>query len=163
MNKASNNTLAPNQSTDVMNMYQRDRFELLSAYIDGEVTAAERKQIEQWLTTDPEVQCLYARVLELRPLWSTMPAPTAQLPMKRTIEQVSPSLRKAKMTTVAGTVLATVLLGSLSAILPPDRQSSVLRITQAPQSAAKNDFNACFKYPLCKNSQINQTGIRKIY
>ena len=41
-------------------MYQRDRFELLSAYIDGEVTAAERGQIEQWLTTDPEVQCLYA-------------------------------------------------------------------------------------------------------
>lgn len=141
-------------------MYHRDRFELLSAYLDSEVTAAERKQIEQWLTTDPEVQCLYARVLKLLPLWSMMPAPTLQPPMKRTIEQVSPSLRKAKMATVAGTVLATVLLGSLSAILPPD---PVLTITQAPQSTAKNDFNACFKYPLCKNSQINLTGIRKIY
>ena len=84
MNKASNNTRTPNQSTDVMNMYQRDRFELLSAYIDGEVTAAERGQIEQWLTIDPEVQCLYARVLKLRPLWSMMPAPTVKPPMKRT-------------------------------------------------------------------------------
>lgn len=38
-----------------MNMYQRDRFELLDAYHDGEVTAAEQRQIEQWLATDPEV------------------------------------------------------------------------------------------------------------
>jgi anti-sigma factor RsiW len=137
-NKASNNTHVPNQSTDVMNMYQRDRFELLSAYIDGEVTAAERGQIEQWLTTDPEVQCLYARVLKLRPLWSTMPAPTTQLPMKRTAPQVSPSLRaKTKMTTVAGTVFATVLFGTLPAILPPHHQSSVLTMTQAPQPGAK--------------------------
>lgn len=121
-------------------MYQRDRFELLSAYIDGEVTAAERGQIEQWLTTDPEVQCLYARVLELRPLWSIMPAPTLQPPMKRTAPQVSPSLRKAKMTTVAGTVLATALLGSLSAILPPHEQSSMLTMTQTPQPMAKLGF-----------------------
>lgn len=138
MNKVGNNTHIPNQSTDVMNMYHRDRFELLSAYLDSEVTAAERGQIEEWLTTDPEVQCLYARVLKLRPLWVTMPAPTAQPPMKRNVQQVFPGLRgKAKMTTWVGTVLATVLLGSLSAILPPDRQSSVLTITQAPQPVAK--------------------------
>ena len=29
MSKVSSNTSDPNQSTDVMNMYQRDRFELL--------------------------------------------------------------------------------------------------------------------------------------
>ncbi len=103
-------------------MYQRDRFELLSAYLDGEVTVALRQQVEEWLRTDPETQCLYARVLKLRPLWVAMPVPAAQQPMKRTVEQISPSLRdKAKMTTWAGTMLATVLLGALSAILPPDR------------------------------------------
>ena len=141
MNKASNNTHTPNQSTDVMNMYQRDRFELLSAYIDGEVTAAERGQIEEWLTTDPEVQCLYARVLKLRPLWSTMPVATVQSPMKRTVEQVSPRLiAKTKMTTWAGTVLATMLLGTLSVILPPHDQSSMLTMTQTPQPTAKLGF-----------------------
>jgi anti-sigma factor RsiW len=137
-NKASNNTHVLNQSTEVINMYQRDRFELLSAYMDGEVTAAERQQIEQWLTTEPEVQCLYARVLKLRPLWSTMPVPTAQPPIKPTIKQVLPGLRNnTKMTTWAGTVLATMLLGTLSAILPSHDQSSVLTMTQALQPMAK--------------------------
>ena len=136
-NKATNNTHIPNQSTDVMNMYQRDRFELLSAYIDGEVTAAERGQIEQWLTTDPEVQCLYERVLKLRPLWATMPVATVQSPIKHTARQVSPCLRhKAKITTVAGIMLATVLLGTLSSILPP-HQSSMLTMTQAAQPITK--------------------------
>ncbi len=36
-----------------MDIYKRNRFELISAYIDGEVTAAERRQINDWLTTDP--------------------------------------------------------------------------------------------------------------
>ncbi len=137
-NKASNNTHVLNQSTEVINMYQRDRFELLSAYMDGEVTAAERQQIEQWLTTEPEVQCLYARVLKLRPLWSTMSVPTAQPAMKLSVQQVSPRLTaKTKMTTWAGTVLATMLLGTLSAILPSHHQSSVLTMTQALQPMAK--------------------------
>ncbi len=46
-----------------MDMYKRDHFELLSAYLDVEVTASQRRQIEHWLTTAPEVQCLYTRVL----------------------------------------------------------------------------------------------------
>ncbi len=49
-----------------MDMPNRDRFELLNAYLDGEVTAAQRQQIDNWLTTDSQVQCLYARALKLR-------------------------------------------------------------------------------------------------
>jgi anti-sigma factor RsiW len=52
-----------------MDMHNRNRFELLNAYLDGEVTADERRQIENWLTTDPQVQCLYARALKLRQKW----------------------------------------------------------------------------------------------
>jgi anti-sigma factor RsiW len=44
-----------------MDIHKRDRFELLSAYLDGELTATERRQIEDWLKTAPEVQRLYAR------------------------------------------------------------------------------------------------------
>jgi anti-sigma factor RsiW len=33
-----------------------ERFELLSAYLDGEVTASERKQVEAWLATDRAFQ-----------------------------------------------------------------------------------------------------------
>jgi hypothetical protein len=51
-----------NESTGLMDMVKRDRFELLSAYLDGEVTATERKQVEEWLANDASVQCLYARL-----------------------------------------------------------------------------------------------------
>jgi anti-sigma factor RsiW len=46
-------------------MMQSDRFELLSAYIDDEVTASERQQVEQWLSQDAEFQRLYRRLTGL--------------------------------------------------------------------------------------------------
>ncbi|MFM8202724.1 MAG: anti-sigma factor family protein, partial [Dolichospermum sp.] len=49
-----------------MDMQKREYFELLSAYLDGEVTATERRQVEQWLSTDASVKCLYKRLLNLR-------------------------------------------------------------------------------------------------
>jgi|LakMenEpi03Aug12_release.lakeMendotaPanAssembly.Ray.scaffolds.fasta_scaffold22381_6 hypothetical protein len=45
---------------------RRDCFELLSAYLDGEVTAQDRAVVEHWLNTDPSVKCLYHRLLCLR-------------------------------------------------------------------------------------------------
>jgi len=38
-----------------MDMEKRDCFELLSAYLDGEVTATERRQVEEWLSTDASI------------------------------------------------------------------------------------------------------------
>jgi anti-sigma factor RsiW len=52
----------------------RDRFELLSAYLDGELTAQERQQVELWLEQEPEVQCLYGRLLSLRRGFQAMPS-----------------------------------------------------------------------------------------
>ena len=46
--------------------HEGDQFELLSAYLDGEVTATERQRIEQWLATDESGKRLYMRLLKLR-------------------------------------------------------------------------------------------------
>lgn len=51
---------------DELDHCKRDTFERLSAYLDGEVTAAERQQVEAWLATDSEAQRLYQRLLNLR-------------------------------------------------------------------------------------------------
>lgn len=114
-------------------MPDRDRFELLTAYLDGEVTAAERREVEDRLTTDPEVQHLYARVLQLRQKWQTIPT-LAQQPVERTLGQGFPGLHnRSKMAVVwCGTVLVAVLLSSFLGV-PPEHQSSVSSITQAPQ------------------------------
>ncbi|MFH7244156.1 MAG: anti-sigma factor family protein [Spirulina sp.] len=45
---------------------KRDRFELLSAYLDGEVTPEERRLVQTWLHNDPTAKCLYNRLMALR-------------------------------------------------------------------------------------------------
>ena len=42
------------------------RFELLSAYIDGEVTSRESKAIEYWLDTDPDFNKLHKTLLRIK-------------------------------------------------------------------------------------------------
>jgi anti-sigma factor RsiW len=49
-----------------LDVTKRDRFELLSAYLDGEVSPEERRLVMTWLAEDPETQCLYQRLLQLR-------------------------------------------------------------------------------------------------
>ena len=53
--------LFPTDSSDMDNQFER--FELLSAYMDGELTAEERKQVQQWLDSDPEFHELYKQLL----------------------------------------------------------------------------------------------------
>lgn len=69
-------------------LVQRDRFELLSAYLDGEVTATERRQVEEWLTADPSIQRLYSRLLKLRQGFQSLPVPTPQQSVQQTVEKV---------------------------------------------------------------------------
>jgi anti-sigma factor RsiW len=42
-----------------------DRFELLSAYLDGELTPEERHQVQYWLDNDPQFKQMYHRLLRL--------------------------------------------------------------------------------------------------
>lgn len=107
------------ESIAVMNMLKRDRFELLSAYLDGEVTAAERREVEEWLRKDPEVQHLYARLLCLRQNMRTLPTPPAQQPVEQTVEQVLARVnRRPKLAVVwGGTAIAALFVGALSGLL----------------------------------------------
>ncbi|MGK7900285.1 MAG: anti-sigma factor [Hormoscilla sp.] len=73
---------------------KRDRFELISAYLDGEVTADERRQVEAWLDNEPEVQALYERLLKLHQGWDMMPVPPATVSVEETIDAVFSRLDK---------------------------------------------------------------------
>ncbi|MBW4639441.1 MAG: hypothetical protein KME05_14630 [Gloeocapsa sp. UFS-A4-WI-NPMV-4B04] len=118
-----------------MDMHERDRFELLNAYLDGEVTAAERRQIEDWLTTDSAAQCLYSRALELRQKWQIM-SPPAQQPVASEVKQMFSCRKKPNAVLWEATVLAAVLLGALLGVVP-ERQSPVLPMAQGPQLTVK--------------------------
>ncbi|HCF29913.1 MAG TPA: Fis family transcriptional regulator [Cyanobacteria bacterium UBA11049] len=117
----THNTVAANQLMGAMDMLKRDRFELLSAYLDGEVTAAERRQVEDWLANDPESQRLYERLLKLRSSFQTIPAPAAQQPVEQTIELVYQRVhRRSRRRAVvwSGSAIAAVVLGAVSTVLP---------------------------------------------
>lgn len=99
---------------------EADRFELLSAYLDGEVTASERRQVEEWLANDDSVQCLYQRLLKLRQGVKSMPIPVSQLSPEVTFQQVWKRLRSRTQLSwlVGGAAVAACVIGSISGLIP---------------------------------------------
>lgn len=84
----SNASSRQGTSAAALDNLKRDRFELLSAYIDGEVTVSERRQVEQWLETDQNMRCMYSRLLKLRQGLRTMAVPASETSVEQTIESV---------------------------------------------------------------------------
>ncbi|MFN6525272.1 anti-sigma factor family protein [Nostoc sp. ChiSLP03a] len=122
-----------NESTGLMDMVKRDRFELLSAYLDGEVTATERRQVEEWLANDASVQCLYARLLKLRQGLRTLPVPAAQQSPEETVQQVLTRLRRRSRLNwiAAGAAVAACAIGAISGLV--NGGSMVPQLAQQPQ------------------------------
>ena len=80
--KQASSVDASEQRTELPKTYsEEERFELLSAYLDDEVTAEERKQVAQWLMDDPHTLQMYRRLLMLRQAIRTAPI-QAQPPLQ---------------------------------------------------------------------------------
>ncbi len=128
--------------------FHGDRFELLSAYVDGEVTAAERKQVEEWLATDPTVQQLHSRLMKLRQAFRAMPSPAPVQPVEKTVEQVMAKLdRRPNLRLVwgGGAAIAAAVIGAVSllAFRPSEQLARVEPkpapiAVPAPQQTAEN-------------------------
>ncbi|HEY9907996.1 MAG TPA: zf-HC2 domain-containing protein [Thermosynechococcaceae cyanobacterium] len=128
---ASTNPATPGAPNEL----QRDRFELLSAYLDGEVTAAERRQVENWLATDMGVQRLHNRLLKLRQGLQGLPVPAPERSVQQTVDQVFAQVeRKPKLSLVWGgaAAIAALFVGALALVLPG--QSPLPQVAQSPRS-----------------------------
>ncbi|MDD1416626.1 zf-HC2 domain-containing protein [Dolichospermum sp. ST_con] len=126
-------------------MEKRDCFELLSAYLDGEVTATERRQVEEWLSTDVSIKCLYKRLLNLRQGLQSIPVPTTSQSSETTINQVLARVdRRYRLNwTLGGAVVAACILGAISGLFSGNSRMLEIATTQpteltptATQSAA---------------------------
>lgn len=103
-----------------MNGFGRDRFEMLSAYLDGEATAQERQQVQQWLDTDPQAQHLYQRLIRLRSGINAIPTPQGQSPDRLT-QGVFQRLRQRRWrqaALVGSGAIAAVFVSMVSGVLP---------------------------------------------
>lgn len=126
-----------NSPLGTLDMQKRDRFELLSAYLDGEVTAAERRQVQEWLDTDPQVQQLYNRLLKLRSALRTVPI-QQEVSADQTIDAFFDRLdrRPTRRWRWGGVAIAAVFVGALATLLP-GRDSLVPQLAQSPTPSSE--------------------------
>jgi sulfur transfer protein SufE len=114
-----------------------EQFELLSAYIDGELAVADRRQVESWLDTDPQIQRSYRQMLRLQEGLKTLPVPTlASSEVETLTEQVFARLdrRPRQIATfgTAGAAIAATLVAVLASLLGGDTIFTPKLATQAP-------------------------------
>ncbi|NEO49591.1 MAG: Fis family transcriptional regulator [Moorea sp. SIO4A3] len=98
-----------------------NRFQLISAYVDGEVTSAERSEVQQLLATDPDAKRLYNRLVMLRQAFRTMPVPPTEQPAQELAQQVFSKIdrrRNRRKFVWGGAALAAMFVGAVSMIVP---------------------------------------------
>jgi anti-sigma factor RsiW len=124
-----------------------ERFELLSAYLDGEVTASERKQVEAWIATDRAFQQQYRQMQSIQHAMPRISVPSSQSTTALAdgvFGQIDRN-RNRKLSWIGGgaiaaTVLAAVTgLGGLLGDRPQLQFASNKANTPAPLMVALND------------------------
>jgi hypothetical protein len=114
-------------STDGLDNLKRDRFELLSAYLDGEVTPEERSMVEAWLEHDPQIQTLHRRLLMLRQELDALPVPERDTAsVESTLEAVLGRVERRRSRILqawGGVAIAAMFIGGVTATVTQLRQS----------------------------------------
>ncbi len=120
-----------------LEMEKRDRFVLLSAYLDGEITPDENRQVRKWLASDPEFRQLHDQLIKLRHEWQNLPVPTAEQPIQTTIKNVFRRLDRRQTLTVAwgGSAIAALFVALASSVFPSD-PFGASNLAQSPQTEA---------------------------
>ncbi len=104
-----------------MNSQEKDRFELLSAYFDGEVTAEQRREVQKWLDTDPEIKQLYLRLVRIRSVLNTTPLPAQEISAEEVAQNVWRKIyqRRLRNTLIwSGGAIAALFVGTISGFVP---------------------------------------------
>ena len=143
-NQANNNYPQGNVTT-----MMRDRFELLSAYIDGEVTAAERREVEELLTNDPTTKRLYSRLMMMQQGFQSMPVPAAEQSAQELAAKVLQRVeRKTKRTWVLGGGAIAALLIAAVAGVAGSRQLFAPQFATSPVPAESDGLIVALNEPL---------------
>ncbi|MDJ0598936.1 MAG: anti-sigma factor [Crocosphaera sp.] len=108
--------LSPTDSSDMDNQFER--FELLSAYMDGELTAQERKQVQVWLDSDPEFHQLYKQLLRIQRETTALSVPKSSVSVDVLSQGVFDTIdrqdRSKRGLIASGLGVAAVIIGSIA-------------------------------------------------
>ncbi|MEE3718324.1 hypothetical protein V2H45_16410 [Tumidithrix elongata RA019] len=131
----------------------QERFELLSAYLDNEVSREEKLLVEEWLATDANFRRLHQQQLRLRQMLIDLPVPAFD-------RNVSPSATKANTELMIDQVMAKIEKRSqrrkwawggigLAAAAVIGIVGSVFTLNSSPQfSPVSNQFKPSQEEPL---------------
>ena len=100
-------------------------FELLSAYLDGEVTSEQRQQVQNLLNQDPEIQALYQRLLSLREGFHNLPTPAPEYNSQQLSNAVFAKIDRRKQQKrkwlIGGGAIAAVVITTIGGIMNQNR------------------------------------------
>lgn len=116
-------------------------YELLSSYIDGEATAAERRQVAQLLDNNPEVKCLYLQLRQLGQKLQATPVPQKEEEsVAQTVKRffwILDSRRRRGAAALAGSAIAAVFMAAIPGIIPSESASSQMALVPEVQPASE--------------------------
>jgi anti-sigma factor RsiW len=90
-----------------------EKFELMSAYLDGEVTASERQQVEKWLQNDAIFKAQYQRMQGMHQAVSHLPVAEPVVPVMVLADQVFAKIserRQSRWLKIGGAAVAATLV-----------------------------------------------------
>ena len=123
-----------------LNYTEEDCFELLSAYLDGEVTPQERKQVQQWLDCDPEIKKIYLQLRRLHDSLENLAAPTTHTSTEqvsaKVFERIDCSQRRRKALVWGGGAIAALCVAALSNLF--SFNSPTFKLVQSPEQDSAN-------------------------
>lgn len=113
-----------------------DYFELLSAYLDGELTPAARNQVQDLLDNDPKIKKTYTQMVFMHNQMQNLVAPPSISTKKlseNVFQKIEQTQRKRK-TLFWGGALATACLAALSSVIP-GINAPVFKVAQSPSES----------------------------
>ena len=115
-------------------------FELLSAYLDGEVTSEQREQVQALLNQDPDIQALYQRLLMLREGLQGLPQPAPQRNSQQLSNAVFAKIDRRKQQKrrwlLGGGAIAAVVVTTIGGIMNQNR----LQLAQQDPKSEENSI-----------------------
>ncbi len=124
-----------------MNSQQHERLDLLSAYLDGEVTPAERQHVQYWLDNEPKTKELYHQLLKIRQGLRTLPVPCEQSveELQKKVFTTFRTRRLKRVGVLGGSAIAALVIGAVSVILPGN-QSPVLQLANSGETQLEGEY-----------------------
>ena len=137
------------ESSEACSSIQRDRFELLSAYLDGEVTAAERRQVDEWLASDAKPQRLYSRLLSLRQGLQALPVVKPEQSVDQLVDRVAARIeRRPRRLLWGGLAIAALFMGALVTSTPRESYApSIAHSLDSSDDVPSNGLMIALNHP----------------